>query len=76
MTRIAYSITEAADLLGLDYHVVFREVRAGRIAAGKIGKQWRISRGELDRILTGSGVTGGAPKRRYRKIRLVSSASA
>jgi excisionase family DNA binding protein len=45
--RMAYSETEAAQLLGTERHVL-RDLRLrGKIAAKKCGKEWRYSRQTL-----------------------------
>lgn len=43
-----YSTEEVADLLGLHVRTVRGYVRDGRLPATRIGKQYRIARGDLD----------------------------
>jgi excisionase family DNA binding protein len=50
--RLAYSIPEAADMLGVDYHSVYRLVQRGKLKACRVllGK-FLIPRTELFRLL-------------------------
>lgn len=41
------SLEEAAEMLGVDYKTVYRLVRKGELAAGKIGRVYRVSREDL-----------------------------
>jgi excisionase family DNA binding protein len=47
-----YSVEQVADLLGLHVRTVRGYIRAGRLKAVRIGKQYRIARADLD-ALTG-----------------------
>ncbi|OKI85136.1 MerR family transcriptional regulator [Micromonospora sp. CB01531] len=47
-----YSVEQVAELLGLHVRTVRGYIRAGRLRAARIGKQYRISRADLD-ALTG-----------------------
>lgn len=50
--RLAYSIPEAADLLGLDYFSVYRLVQRGKIKACRaLRGKFLITRVELNRFL-------------------------
>ena len=50
--RIAYSIPEAADMLGLDYFSVYRLVRRGKLKACRaLRGKFLIFRTELFRLL-------------------------
>jgi excisionase family DNA binding protein len=50
--RIAYSIPEAADMLGLDYFSVYRLVQRGKLKACRaLRGKFLISRTELFRLL-------------------------
>ena len=42
------TIEEAAERLGVDYKTVYRLIRCGEIAAGKIGRVYRILDTDLD----------------------------
>ncbi|MEU8510714.1 helix-turn-helix domain-containing protein [Kitasatospora sp. NPDC048722] len=57
-----YSVEQVAELLGLHVRTVRGYIRDGRLAATRIGKQYRIARADLE-ALTGSPVvaesTGG-----------------
>jgi len=39
---------QVAGILGLHYKTVARMIREGRLPASKIGKEWRISRSDLE----------------------------
>lgn len=49
--RLAYSIAEAAQLLGVSESTVKRLLASGKLAAVKVGGHRRISRTELYRLL-------------------------
>lgn len=51
--RLAFSIQETADLLDLHYETIYRAVRNGRIRAFRLGREWRIPRAEVERLLAG-----------------------
>ena len=42
------SLDQAAKILGVEYKTAYRLVRAGKIPAGKVGRVYRIKRGDLD----------------------------
>lgn len=44
---------EAAEILRVHPETIMRRLRKGEIPAAKIGKQWRISRKTIDRMLRG-----------------------
>jgi excisionase family DNA binding protein len=48
-----YSAEEAAQLLGLQVRTVRNYVREGRLPGVRIGKQYRIARGDLEAFTTG-----------------------
>jgi len=62
---------EAAEILRVNTHTVYRALRAGKIPGGKIGNQWRISRADLEAHIrglaagnagTGKAAEGGSPR--------------
>ncbi|MGS2616458.1 helix-turn-helix domain-containing protein [Micromonospora sp. LZ34] len=52
MSEEVYSVEQVADRLGLHVRTVRGYIRAGRLRAVRIGKQYRIARADLD-ALTG-----------------------
>jgi excisionase family DNA binding protein len=64
MTEEMYSVEQVADRLGLHVRTVRGYIRAGRLKAVRIGKQYRIARTDLE-ALTGRPAparpAGGAP---------------
>ena len=55
-----YSLEEVADLLGVNYQLIYKLVRSGELAAARIGKVYRVSRLDLDHYLEQSkGHAGG-----------------
>ena len=46
-----YSIEEVANLLKVAYLTVYRWVQAGRLTAYKAGKQYRITKIDLDKFM-------------------------
>lgn len=55
MTTQLYSVEQVAELLGLHVRTVRGYIRAGRLQATRIGKQYRISRADLE-TFTGHSV--------------------
>lgn len=51
MDGIFYSIQEAAELLKVDYKVVYRLVKEGRIPSQRVGWQFRLSQDDLNAYL-------------------------
>jgi excisionase family DNA binding protein len=49
----AFDVTQTAEYLNLDRKTVLRMLGQGTIKGVKIGRDWRISKAELDRLLTG-----------------------
>ncbi|MGH7953797.1 MAG: helix-turn-helix domain-containing protein [Limisphaerales bacterium] len=50
--RLAYSIPEAADMLGLDYFSVYRLVQRGKLKACRaLRGKFLVTRAELNRLL-------------------------
>ncbi|NSW83184.1 MAG: helix-turn-helix domain-containing protein [Syntrophothermus sp.] len=43
---------EAASYLRVDLRTVYKILREGQLPAGKVGRQWRIRKEDLDRFLT------------------------
>ena len=55
-----YSLEEVADLLEVNYQLIYKVVRSGELAAARIGKVYRVSRGDLEAYLEQSkGHAGG-----------------
>jgi len=42
---------QVANILGLHYKTVARMLREGRLPASKIGKEWRVSRTDLEAFI-------------------------
>lgn len=55
------SIEEVADLLGVNYQLIYRLVRAGELPAARLGRVYRIDRRDLEAYLAHSkqSDTGG-----------------
>src|SRR3954471_18306169 len=60
MPQELYSVEQVANRLGLHVRTVRNYVRDGRLKAVRIGKQYRIARGDLD-ALTGQAVSPTHP---------------
>ncbi len=60
MTKDLYSILEVAQLLGLHVKTVRNYIHEGRLQSTRVGKQFRISRADLD-AFTGGALNGGQP---------------
>jgi excisionase family DNA binding protein len=48
------SIEEVADLLGVNYQLIYRLVRAGELPAARLGRVYRIDRRDLEAYLSRS----------------------
>ena len=46
-----YSLEEVADLLGVNYQLIYKLVRSGEMPAARLGKVYRILRHDLDLYL-------------------------
>ncbi|WP_172982712.1 helix-turn-helix domain-containing protein [Roseovarius bejariae] len=46
-----FTLAEVADILRVDYHVIYREVRKKRLVAQKVGKEYQVHVEALDRYL-------------------------
>lgn len=73
MPQDLYSVEQVADLLGLHVKTVRHYVRDGKLKAVRIGKQYRITRADLE-ALTGQSATAldRAPVRRQRHVEVSS----
>lgn len=56
-----YSVEQVADQLGLHVRTVRGYIRAGRLKAVRIGKQYRVARGDLDELTGKRHVSLGWP---------------
>lgn len=52
--RLAYSMREAADSLGICERSIWQAIKDGKLKATRIGRSVRIHRDELDRFLRDS----------------------
>jgi excisionase family DNA binding protein len=50
---------EAAKVLRVNTHTVYRALRAGKLPGGKVGAQWRISRADLEAHMRGKRAVAG-----------------
>ncbi|SDK61502.1 helix-turn-helix domain-containing protein [Nonomuraea jiangxiensis] len=60
-----YTVEQVADLLGLHVKTVRNYVRDGRLPAVRIGRQYRIAKGDLAEF---AGWPAGAPARRHAEV--------
>jgi excisionase family DNA binding protein len=54
------SLEEVAELLGVDYQLIYRQVRKGELTAVRIGRVYRVAASDLDAYLERSKTTGSA----------------
>ena len=47
---------EAAAYLKVNPQTIYRNLRRGRLPGAKVGRQWRLRRSDLDRLLAGASV--------------------
>lgn len=63
------SVEEVAGILGVDYQLIYRLVRAGELPAVRVGRVYRIDRSDLDAFVaarkTGRGGVCSACGKRY-----------
>ena len=72
MTQPLYSVEQVASLLGLHVKTVRTYVRGGKLKATRIGKQYRISRADLEEF-TGHPVPAPAREAARRERRVETS---
>lgn len=60
MNKDLYSIVEVAELLGLHVKTVRNYIHEGRLQSTRVGKQYRITRADLD-TFTGGALSSGQP---------------
>lgn len=46
-----YSLEEVAELLNVNYQLIYKLVRAGRIRSVRVGRVYRIRQGDLDEFI-------------------------
>jgi len=68
--RNLYSVEQVAEHLGLHVRTVRAYLRTGRLKGVRIGKQYRISRENLDALTGGSASLRREPVRRQRHVDL------
>ena len=56
--KTTYTLGEVAELLNCHKETLRREIKSNRLRAAKIGKEWRISKTDLEEYWTAKG--GGA----------------
>ncbi len=52
-----YTIDDAAGIAHVNRHTIWREIRRNRLAAARVGTQWRIMAEDLRRYLNGEPPT-------------------
>ena len=55
------TLEEVADLLGVNYQLIYRLVRSGELPAVRLGRIYRIERADLEAYLARSKTSGGVP---------------
>ncbi|MFH0909535.1 MAG: helix-turn-helix domain-containing protein [bacterium] len=53
------SLEEVADLLGVNYQLIYKLVRSGELPAARVGRVYRVLRRDLDRYIEHSKTMGG-----------------
>jgi len=51
--KLAYSVSEAARVLGLSHSLIYDQLRTGRLASLKVGRRRLITREHIDKFLAG-----------------------
>lgn len=68
MNTYLYTVEQVAELLNLHVKTVRRHVRDGRLKAKRIGKQYRITRADLDEFAGGVPAMDPTPVSRTRRV--------
>jgi excisionase family DNA binding protein len=55
MKQQAFSLKDSASILGVHPDTLRRAIKAGKLRAAKIGKDYRIARNELERFFQAMG---------------------
>jgi len=55
ITTVAYDVEEVALLLKISYQTVMKLIKKGDIKAVKLGKQYRVPKSEIDKLLSVGG---------------------
>ena len=55
MKQQAFSLKDASTILGVHPDTLRRAIKAGKLQAAKIGKDYRIARNELERFFQAAG---------------------
>ncbi|MEC4176017.1 helix-turn-helix domain-containing protein [Adlercreutzia sp. R7] len=53
-----YTVAEAAQVLGLSAQTIRAEIRAGRLAAARVGRKYLIPRNTIQRLVSGEEFEG------------------
>lgn len=51
--RLAYTVAEAAEALGVNRQFLYRQLRAGAVPSVRLGQRILVPRLELERVLAG-----------------------
>jgi excisionase family DNA binding protein len=51
MTRLTFTVTEAAEILGVSRGLLYTQIRTGEIRAIKLGRKVVISRATIEELL-------------------------
>jgi excisionase family DNA binding protein len=55
ITAVAYDVEEVALLLKISYQTVMKLIKKGDIKAIRLGKQYRVPKSEIDKLLSVGG---------------------
>ncbi len=64
-TRELMTPEQVADYLQISRETVYRYIRDGRLRASKMGRQYRVTKTNVDRLLEDSSTWNGIPTRIY-----------
>lgn len=63
MTNDLLTLPQAATALGMDRSAVFRVVKAGKLPAVRIGRDWLVTRADVEAYRVAPKHAGGRPRR-------------
>ena len=59
--KLFWSLEDVAELLGVNYQLIYRQVRDGKLPALRVGRIYRVQKADLEAYmeLNSTGATGG-----------------
>lgn len=58
--KLYWTLEEVAELLAVNYQLIYRQVRAGELPAVRVGRVYRVKRSDLQNYLDRNSTVGGS----------------